>query len=86
MRHWKTKEEMGEGYQYNEKEHNDNEYNSLIVIDEHETNTMRTKYLIRDIWDKDTLVELKDYLDDIIQDKIDTEDGIANLSEDAYMG
>ena len=86
MKHWKTKEEMGEGYQYNEKEHNDNEYNSLVVIDEHETNTMRTKYLIRDIWDKDTLVELKDYLDDIIQDKIDTEDGIANLSEDAYVG
>jgi len=86
MRHWKTKEEMGDGYQYNEKEHNENEYNSLVVIDEHETNTMRTKYLIRDIWDKDTLVELKDYLDDIIQDKISTEDGIANLSEDAYIG
>ncbi len=86
MRQWKTKEEMGDGYQYNEKEHNDNEYNSLVVIDEHETNTMRTKYLIRDIWDKDTLVELKDYLDDIIQDKISTEDGIANLSEDAYIG
>ena len=86
MRHWKTKEEMGDGYQYNEKEHNENEYNSLVVIDEHETNTMRTKYLIRDIWDKDTLVELKDYLDDIIQDKISTEDCIANLSEDAYIG
>jgi len=86
MRHWKTKEEMGDGYQYNEKEHTENEYNSLVVIDEHETNTMRTKYLIRDIWDKDTLVELKDYLDDIIQDKISTEDGIANLSEDAYIG
>ena len=86
MRHWTTKEEMGDGYQYNEKEHNENEYNSIVVIDEHETNTMRTKYLIRDIWDKDTLVELKDYLDDIIQDKISTEDGIANLSEDAYIG
>ena len=86
MIHWKTKEEMGEGYQFNQEEHNKNEYNSLVVIDEHETNTMRTKYLIRDIWDKDTLVELKDYLDDIIQDKISTEDGIANLSEDAYIG
>jgi hypothetical protein len=45
MLHWKTKEEMGEGYQYNQDEHSDNEYNSLVVLDEHEVNTMRTKYL-----------------------------------------
>ena len=66
MIHWKTKEEMGEGYQYNQDEHNDNEYNSLVVIDEHETNTMRTKYLIRDVWDMDKLLDLKNHLDDII--------------------
>jgi len=69
MIHWKTKEEMGEGYQYNQDEHNDNEYNSLVVIDEHETNNMRTKYLIRDVWDMDTLLDLKIHLDDIINER-----------------
>ena len=51
MLHWKTKQEMGEGYQLNQDEHKDNEYNYLVVIDEHENNTMRTKYLIRDVWE-----------------------------------
>ena len=69
MIHWKTKEEMGEGYQYNQDEHNDNEYNSLVVIDGHETNTMRTKYLIRDVWELEKLIKLKIYLDDIINER-----------------
>lgn len=69
MIHWKTKQEMGEGYQYSQDEHNDNEYNSLVVIDEHETNNMRTKYLIRDVWDMDTLLDLKIHLDDIINER-----------------
>ena len=69
MIHWKTKQEMGEGYQYNQDEHNDNEYNSLVVIDEHETNNMRTKYLIRDVGDMDTLLDLKIHLDDIINER-----------------
>jgi hypothetical protein len=69
MIHWKTKQEMGEGYQYNQDEHNDNEYNSLVVIDGHETNTMRTKYLIRDVWDLEKLIELKIHLDDIINER-----------------
>jgi hypothetical protein len=69
MLHWKTKEEMGEGYQYNQDEHSDNEYNSLVVLDEHETNTMRTKYLIRDVWELEKLIKLKIYLDDIINER-----------------
>jgi hypothetical protein len=69
MIHWKTKQEMGEGYQYNQDEHNDNEYNSLIIIDGHETNTMRTKYLIRDVWELEKLIELKIHLDDIINER-----------------
>tara|TARA_R110002111_G_C5894228_1_gene363530 strand:- start:693 stop:908 length:216 start_codon:yes stop_codon:yes gene_type:complete len=69
MIHWKTKEEMGEGYQYNQDEHSDNEYNSLVVLDEHETNTMRTKYLIRDVWELEKLIKLKIYLDDIINER-----------------
>jgi len=86
MLHWKTKEEMGEGYQLNQEEHKDNEYNYLVVVDEHETNTMRTKYLIRDVWDLDTLIDLKVHLDDVIQDKANTQDGITNLAESAYEG
>ena len=69
MLHWKTKEEMGEGYQYNQDEHSDNEYNSLVVLDKHEANTMRTKYLIRDVWDLEQLVNLKIHLDDIIKER-----------------
>jgi len=69
MIHWKTKEEMGEGYQFNQDEHNDNEYNSLVVIDEHETNTMRTKYLIRDVWDIDKILDLKKHLDDVVLER-----------------
>ena len=60
---------MGEGYQYNQDEHSDNEYNSLVVLDEHETNTMRTKYLIRDVWELEKLIKLKIYLDDIINER-----------------
>jgi hypothetical protein len=69
MLHWKTKEEMGEGFQYNQEEHDDNQYNSLVVIDEHEENTMRTKYLIRDVWDMEKLLDLKKHLDNIILDR-----------------
>lgn len=69
MKHFYTKEEMGEGFQFNQEEHNENEYNSLIVIDEHENNTMRTKYLIRDIWDMDKLLDLKQHLDDVISER-----------------
>ena len=69
MKHWDTKEEMGEGFQYNQEEHDDNQYNSLVVISEHEQNTMRTKYLIRDVWDMEKLLDLKKHLDNIILDR-----------------
>ena len=69
MLHWKTKQEMGEGYQLNQDEHKDNEYNYLVVIDEHENNTMRTKYLIRDGWELEELIDLKIHLDDIINER-----------------
>jgi hypothetical protein len=74
MIHWKTKEEMGEGYQYNQDEHSDNEYNSLVVLDEHETNTMRTMYLIRDAgWTRKQLIDLKVHLDDAIMKTEETD-------------
>ena len=69
MKHWYTKEEMGEGFYYNQEEHNTYQYNSLITLDEHERNTMRTKYLIRDVWDMEKLLDLKKHLDNIILDR-----------------
>tara|TARA_R100001443_G_scaffold1396_2_gene5212 strand:- start:212 stop:700 length:489 start_codon:yes stop_codon:yes gene_type:complete len=69
MKHWRTKEEMGEGFQFNEKDHMENEYNSLEKFEEHEKNLMRTFYLIRDVWTYKQLIQLRNVLDDIIEDK-----------------
>jgi len=69
MKHWKTKEEMGEGFEYNEKEHKENEYNALWDIKPEEENTMRTKYLIRDCWTNTQLLELKKHIDEVIEEK-----------------
>ena len=69
MLHWKTNEEMGNGYQYNEKEHQELSYNSLLTIDKHEENTMRTNYLVRDIWNDKQLAELKDYINSIMESR-----------------
>ena len=69
MKHWKTKEEMGEGFEYSEKEHKENEYNALWDIKPEEENIMRTLYLIRDVWKSKQLKELKDFLDEKIEEK-----------------
>ena len=69
MKHWKTEEEMGEGFQHTEKEHKEFEYNSLEETKPHEKNTMRTMYLIRDVWNKKQLIELKDFLDEQIKER-----------------
>ena len=69
MIHWKTKQEMGNGYQYNEQEHKELSYNSLMTIDKHEENTMRTNYLIRDIWNDKQIIELRDYINSIIESR-----------------
>tara|TARA_R110000772_G_scaffold168535_1_gene280300 strand:- start:968 stop:1204 length:237 start_codon:yes stop_codon:yes gene_type:complete len=68
MIHWKTKEEMGNGFKYDEQEHKEVSYNSLLTIDKHEENTMRTKYLIRDVWSGDVkkLLDLKEHLDTVL--------------------
>ena len=68
MKHWKTKEEMGGGFEYNEKEHKENEYNALWDMKPEEKNTMRTKYLIRDCWTNTQLLELKKHIDKVIED------------------
>ena len=71
MKHWVTKEEMGEGFQFNEEEHKINEYNSLINTYPFEKNIMRTRYLIRDIFTMEQLKELQ----------IDIEEAIVNREE-----
>ena len=68
MKHWKTGEDMGHGYQYNRVEHEQYQYNSLIKVKPYEENTMRTMYLARDVWSNDQLIELRDALNDFIQE------------------
>ena len=69
MEHWLTKEEMGEGFQFNEKEHKEFEYNSLIVVAEHEKNTMRTSYIARDVWTLKQKIQMRDILNELIEEE-----------------
>ena len=69
MIHWKTKQEMGSGFQYKEKEHKKLEYNSLEKVKPYEKNTMRTYYLIRDIWSDKQLKELREHLNDVMSER-----------------
>ena len=71
MKHWKTEEEMGEGFQHTEKEHKEFEYNSLEETKPHEKNTMRTMYLIRDVWTIEQLCKLQEHLTDTIKERKD---------------
>ena len=69
MKHWKTQEDMGGGFQYNQKEHEKLSYNSLLDVGKHEENTMRTNYLVRDIWNKKQIIELRDFINQEIENK-----------------
>jgi len=69
MIHWKTKEEMGEGFQFNQAEHSEVQYNSLISVKPQEENIMRTYYLVRDWWDKNDLIKLRNYIDEQIRER-----------------
>ena len=71
MIHWKTNEEMGNGFQHTKKQHKEFEYNSLIQVEPHEKNLMRTYYLIRDIWNKKQILELKEYIDQHLKESED---------------
>ena len=62
MKHHYTKEEMGKGFAHNEIEHKENDYNYLMDVELYEKNTLRTHYLIRDIWTKKQLMQLYDFL------------------------
>ena len=69
MKHWKTKDEMGNCFQYDEKEHEKLEYNSLLNVEKHEENIMRTNYLVRDVWNKKQIIELRDFINEEIENK-----------------
>tara|TARA_R100001015_G_C4507773_1_gene80367 strand:+ start:365 stop:577 length:213 start_codon:yes stop_codon:yes gene_type:complete len=69
MKHWKTKEEMGSGFQHTEKQHKEFEYNSLEKIKPYEKNILRTCYLIRDIWKDEQLIELKKIINEQIEER-----------------
>tara|TARA_R100000742_G_C4270450_1_gene89151 strand:- start:971 stop:1189 length:219 start_codon:yes stop_codon:yes gene_type:complete len=71
MKHYKTKEEIGSGFQHNEKQHKQFNYNSLVEVKPYEKNTMRTKYLIRDIWSLGQLIDLRDDLNHIINERLE---------------
>jgi len=69
MKHWKTKEEMGKGFQHTEKQHKEFEYNSLVEVKPCEKNTMRTMYLSRDVWTIEQLYKLQEHLTDTIKER-----------------
>ena len=69
MIHWKTKEEMGDGFQFTQSEHSEVQYNALIKVEPQEENIMRTCYLVRDCWSDDQIVQLRDYINSIIESR-----------------
>ena len=72
MIHWKTKEEMGDGFQFVKSEHLEVKYNALVNVETHEKNTMRTKYLVRDWWNNRQLLELRDFITDTLAERGDS--------------
>jgi hypothetical protein len=71
MIHWKTKEEMGDGFQFDKSEHLEVKYNALTEVETHEKNTMRTKYLVRDWWSNKQLRELRNFINDTLAERGD---------------
>ena len=69
MIHWKTKEEMGDGFQFDKSEHLEVKYNALTEVETHEKNTMRTKYLVRDWWSNKQLFELRTFINDTLSER-----------------
>ena len=69
MKHYKTNQEIGTGFQYDENSHQELSYNSLLTVEKHEENTMRTNYLIRDIWNDKQIIGLRDFIDSIIESR-----------------
>ena len=57
--------------QFKEEENIDEklEYNSLLNVEKHEENIMRTNYLVRDVWNKKQIIELRDFINEEIENK-----------------
>ena len=71
MKHWATEEEMGSGFRYSKRKHEELHYNCLEKISNHERNIERTKYLIRDWWSLDQLEQLQEFLDGEIAERLE---------------
>ena len=69
MKHWVTGEEIGEGFQYDEEEHEMFQYNTLLKPEKHEKNLMRTYYLIKDVWNTQQLESLKIFIEEHISER-----------------
>mgnify|MGYP003128378302 CR=1 FL=1 len=69
MKHWVTNQEIGEGFQYDEEEHEKFQYNTLLKPEKHERNLMRTYYLIKDVWNTQQLESLKIFIDEQISER-----------------
>ena len=69
MKHWKTNEEMGSGFKFDKKTHKEFYYNCLVKISKHERNIERTTYLIMDWWTLYQLKQLKEFLDNEIENR-----------------
>ena len=69
MKHWATNEEMGSGFKFDKKTHEQFYYNCLVKISKHERNIERTTYLIRDWWTLYQLKQLKEFLDNEIENR-----------------
>ena len=72
MRHWKTKEHMGDCFQFTQKEHEEMKYNSLVwdAVPQYEKNVMRSFYLIRDVWNRQDKLKLKAFLDNNLNEEL----------------
>ena len=70
MKHWKTKEEMGEGWGVSAEEWEKDEYNSLVDCRPDEEKITRTLFLVRDIWTTKQTLDLVDGALDMALDKI----------------
>ena len=73
MKHWKTGEEIGEGFQHDEKTHKEYEHNCLINPRKDEETCLRTLYLIRDCWSTREILDLISNAVDLLPDRLDSD-------------
>ena len=58
MKHWKTNEEMGDGWSHSRNEHEKSSYKYLENPRKDELIVLRTTFLIRDVWTPFQILDL----------------------------